>query len=560
MADVTVVNSIHSHDPRVPLGPLYLSSFLEAHGYEVDFRDYQVCDNGDVGTPEQFTSWLSGSARVLAVSTLSSSLPLVLSSLSRRQFRNQIETVVLGGPGVSNLGPQILQSFSGVDVVVCGEGEQTLLEVIRELDDGGSLDNVPGVSYRHGRGIRQNPPRDRINDLDQLPFPAYHHVDLKDYTERTDFDRIPLAVLSARGCPYACTFCDIPGIWRGGIRYRSVSNVIRELEVLKANHGIPRFHVADDTFVYEKERVLEFCRLLKAHGLNMPWSCLGRVDRMDEQLLYHLSDANCDTIFYGIESGSDEVLEKINKRFTAAEALDVVQQSLQYMKVHVSLMWGFPFESIDDLYDTVVTLLAMHHMGAEPHLNLLVPLPSAEITSSFPKQRSGKKAWEVGWDWAMMENYEYGDELHDLIARYPDIFAPFYCLESPDFDRKVALLESWGLGLGGPRPPRATSPHASFGEISETDESQLPEIAEQIKLRCIGDRKFILDASDCLLYEPSPRYVELFQACQCRDRFGRVVEALSATSAKSPQETREFVIKVLSKFSERGFLAERPQQ
>ncbi|MFC1639500.1 B12-binding domain-containing radical SAM protein [Gemmatimonadota bacterium] len=559
IADVTVVNSIHSHDPRVPLGPLYLCSFLEAHGYDVDFRDYQICDDVDVGKPEHFAAWLSGAAPIVAISTLSSSLPLVLASLSRTQLRDQIETVVLGGPGVSSLGTHILRLFPSVDIVVRGEGELTLLELVKQLRNGGSLDQVSGITYRDGRDIKQNSPRERLHDLDVLPFPAYHHVDLQEYTKRTEFDRIPLAVLSARGCPYMCTFCDIPGIWSGGIRYRSVANVLQELDLLRTDHGIPRFHVADDTFVMDRERVFEFCSALEDRDFDMPWSCLGRVDRMDEEVLQRLAAAKCDTIFYGIESGSDEILQRIGKGFTAGEAMDVVQLSKNYMKVHVSFIWGFPFEILDDLYDTTITLLAMFRMGAEPHLNVLVPLPSAEINKTYRKHRSSQKAWEIGWDWAMMENYEYSNELHDLIGRHPDIFAPFYRLDSPDFDRKLSLLESWGLGLGNARPPHHKGGERAHDASLELEgDTRLPAISDDVLLRNIGKRWYIFDLTDCLLFEPGPRYAELFRACQRRDRLEQTVATLSLSAGCSAKEAQRFVVKVLRKFAERGFLTRSP--
>lgn len=577
MADITVVNAVHSHDPRVPLGPLYLCSSLEAQGYEVDFRDYQVCDDEGLGTPDQFQQWLTGAAPVVAFSTLSSSLPLILASLSRKEMREKLDTVILGGPGVSSLGREILGSFPGVDIIASGEGERTLVECLQRLGNGGSMETVAGITYRdHGR-IRVNPNRQRIENLDALPFPAYRHINLDDYTARTDFERIPLAILSARGCPYTCTFCDIPGIWRGGIRYRSVPNVIQELEELKEAHQLPRFHITDDTFVLGRERLEEFCKTLKGRRLDMPWSCLGRVDRMDEDLLRTLADANCDTIFYGIESGNDAILERIRKGFTVSQALEVVKASLAFMKTHVSFIWGFPFESLDELYDTIITLLVMHSMGAEPHLNLLVPLPSSEIHRTFGGRRQSLKAWEIGWDWAMMENYEYRPELHHLIDSFPGIFAPFFCLESPDFDRKVQLLASWGLTGGNPRasggdgasqiegtgpstshenppvshevpPPRT---HGLTGGL--VDGPTLPGVSHAV-LRRIGHEHYLLNTRDCNLYRAGPRTVELFRACQRGDELEDAMTTLRGATGSSPEAAREFIRKMLQKFAERGFL------
>jgi hypothetical protein len=276
---------------------------------------------------------------------------------------------------------------------------------------------------------------------------------------------------------------------------------------------------------------------------------------MDDEVLRALADANCDTIFFGIESGSDRVLGRIRKRFSSSDALAVVRRSLEYMKAHVSFIWGFPFEELEDLYDTVIALLAMNNMGAEPHLNMLVPLPSAEMNREFADRRKSLRAWEIGWDWAMMENYEYGEMLHDLINRHPDVFAPFYCLDSPDFDHKVKLLESWGLGLGKPRAPKQRM-HGRLPDNGQMllPDSRLPSLSEGVVLRRVGNKDFLLDLSDCFLYEPGPKSTELFHACRRGDTLGEALQRLVAATGCSTENARHFVMRTLRKFADRGFL------
>ncbi len=558
MADITIVNAVRSHNPRVPLGPLYLCSFLEQSGYDVDFRDYQLSGGCGVGTPAHFESWLAESAPVLAISTLSSSLPLVLAAVSRPELRRQVEKVVLGGPGVTSLGREILERFPAVDVVVSGEGEITLHRLMEQLQSGGSLTEIPGITFRHGSQVGVSSPAARIEELDRLPLPAYHKISLREYTELTDWDRIPLAVLSARGCPFACSFCDIPGIWNGGIRYREVASVVEEVKLLIRDHHIDRFHITDDTFVMNRERVLDFCQAIEDEELQLQWSCLGRVDRMDEEILRRLATAGCDTIFYGVESGSDAILERINKGFTVRQAMEIVRLSTQYMHSHVSFIWGFPFETMPDLYDTVITLLAMHRMGAEPHLNLLVPLPSAELHRRYRERELGIRAAEIGWDWAMMENYRYGDDLLELIRLHPDIFAPFYCFDSPQFHEKVGLLESWGLGLGRPAEADATRrSHPGGARFVPGHGVQLPALADGVTLRTIGGRSFVFDAHDCLLYEPSQKQVEFLRACARREDSGEYVRVRAAMAGATENEISDHVSRAVSQYAAKGLLAIR---
>jgi hypothetical protein len=231
------------------------------------------------------------------------------------------------------------------------------------------------------------------------------------------------------------------------------------------------------------------------------------------------------------------------------------------MKAHVSFIWGFPFEELEDLYDTVVALLAMHNMGAEPHLNMLVPLPSSDMNREFADRRQSLRAWEIGWDWAMMENYEYGDDLLDLIKRHPDVFAPFYCLDSPDFHRKLKLLESWGLGLGKPRPPtKRTAEELPHGGEPLPPNFPLPGVSADTVLRRVGGKNYVLDLCDCLLYEPGPKSTILFSACQRGDTFEQVQRQLSENAACSAEQAKTFVQRMLSKFASRGFLSSGSQQ
>jgi radical SAM superfamily enzyme YgiQ (UPF0313 family) len=221
-----------------------------------------------------------------------------------------------------------MERFPAFDIAVVGEGEMSLVELLRALRTGRPLAGVSGLVIREGEGLRETGRRPFIADLDTLPFPAWDL--LEGFPERYlpapfKVQQLPAATLvTSRGCPNTCIFCD-RSVFGSSCHAYSAEYVVRQMVELHRRYGIREFSFEDDTFVTFKVRLKEICERLIDLQLDISWSCLGRVNHVTPENLRLMRQAGCWQISFGIESGSAEVLALINKRVT----LDQVHQAVR---------------------------------------------------------------------------------------------------------------------------------------------------------------------------------------------------------------------------------------
>ena len=456
--DITLVNistplpSNGGEKPNVyaPLGCLYLISSLERAGFRVDFRDYQLyaADAPDPLDIDLLCTFLEEPAPVVGFSCMVSMLPFVMLGTRRFKELHPSCTVVLGGPGPSGVAERIISAWPWIDVVVKGEGEETLVELLTVLRTDGDRGAVPGISYREGPRTCKTVARSRIRDLDGIPMPAYDRIDLSRYT--------CVSVVTGRGCPYRCTFCDVGPLWGNKTVMRSVGSVMDELTLLRDRFGQHTIHVADDTFDLARGRTEEFCDRIKE--LELRWSCLARIDLMDEALIERMAGAGCDAVFLGIESGSDAVLRKIKKKFTIEEATVKAEMSTRYMdRVITSYIWGFPFETMEDFKLTLLSVVSMWHLGAMAGLKLLSPMPLSQLGIRYRDRLAFSE--DLCSVFASLGNMVPGETekraalpsaFKDCIREYPDIFSGFYYIECDGIEDKVEYLKRFSRRVGVP--------------------------------------------------------------------------------------------------------------
>ncbi len=208
--------------------------------------------------------------------------------------------VVVGGPHASALPGEMLEHGPAIDGVVIGEGEETFSELIDRLERGRPTEDIAGMALRNGKGVEVGPARKRIDDLDALASP-YDYYD-------------GYMILSARGCPGNCTYCGSPAMWGRKVRWHSAEYTLDMIEKMVNGQGRRFITVKDETFTFNRKRVLKICDGIVKRGLNFLWSCDTRADTLNEEVLFAMRKAGCQRISLGVESASPEILKTINKR------------------------------------------------------------------------------------------------------------------------------------------------------------------------------------------------------------------------------------------------------
>ena len=276
--------------------------------------------------------------------------------------------IMIGG-SVSTSIPDIALNTLSADIACIGEGEITAVEVSNHIERKEKLSSVRGIYYREGKNIIKNKPRAPIKDLDSIPFPAYDLFPMdiyisnpvgyinKDKWNKGDVlsdVKIPKStnINVTRGCPYRCNFCyhDYLG---PGYRHRSPQNILKEMDFLNKKYGITYFLWADDEAIINKVFINEFCDLMIKSKRNYQFAIAGRVNLVNEKMLNKLKDAGCNMVGYGIESGSQKILDAMNKQVTVEQAENAIKLTKKiFGDVDCSFMVGYPGETKKTLKET----------------------------------------------------------------------------------------------------------------------------------------------------------------------------------------------------------------
>ncbi len=457
-ADITLINlnmlfmrygEEVERELHVPLGPLYLTRALEDAGLSVDFRDYQCVDSDEPFEMSVFLDFLRDPAPVIGLSCMANLLPFTILAMRALKQAYPDRTLVLGGVGSKAVEEQILARFPWIDVLCRGEGERTAIELLQAIRQGGDLGAVDGISYRSNGSIHHTPDRARITDLDAIPFPAFDKVDLKRYAG--------YGMMTSRGCPYLCTFCSVAPVWNLESYSRGPNNIVDEMEFLHREADVDLFLFQDEFFVSGKTQVMEFCRELSSRGIDVQWKAFGRVNLVDEEMMRAMAECGCVELRFGIESGSDRVLQAIKKGFTAAETLEVVPRAVEiFPRVDAFFVWGFPFETMEDFQQSLFQMVSFRMLGARILPSLLSLLPQTEVFRVWSQKAelefcpylfpefvfTGHEVCRGGRIELPQKHREY----FDLITGNPDVFPGFFHIDlAGNVLPKLQLLRQFGF-------------------------------------------------------------------------------------------------------------------
>lgn len=372
--DILLVNAsvrTRSRHSRLspPLGLAYIGAVLLQHGYSVTAEDCNLTDFN----PVRMRRLLEDRApRIVGISV---STETYLSALRIAAMAKDVDpavTVVVGGPHASVMHRDVA-AMRDVDIVVRGEGEYTMLAIADWLIGGkGTLETITGITYAAGAGVVVAPDRQFIQDPDELPMPA------RDLFPLPMYDRAMSVLMSRGGCPCDCAFCAVNNIWQGGRRFRSARNVVNEIVELIRTQDCDEINFADDTFTLSRKHVVKLCEAFAEAGdvARCEWRCTTRVDMVDRALLELMREAGCTSITFGVESGSQRILDSIDKGITREQVLEAVVSTLELgMDVLCSFMFPHPDDTVETAGEQQAFMEQLVGLGATVSLALTTPFP-----------------------------------------------------------------------------------------------------------------------------------------------------------------------------------------
>ncbi len=358
-----------AESPSPPLGLSYVAAACEAVGAQVMIIDYAV----EKYSPEKLTTTLSlFQPDVVGVTSVTMNFYQAIQIVKAvKRFNFEILTM-MGGPHVSFDVRGTLENCPELDLIVYGESEATLYELIPQIEAYPSWQQIKGIAYRVGNSIVVTPKRPLITHLDALPQPARHLLPLSRY-QALGF---PITIITSRGCPNRCIFCLGRRMVGHKARFRDPKLVVDEIEQI-LDYGITRINIADDLFTANKRRVMALCDEINQRGVSFGWSVFARVNTVDPDMLTRMRAAGCDNVSFGIESGNPEILKRVKKGITLAQVKKAVAWSQQIgLRTHASFMVGLPGETPDTLAQTQQFA---ESLNIEYGFHFLAPFPGTTI-------------------------------------------------------------------------------------------------------------------------------------------------------------------------------------
>jgi len=380
------------------LGIGYVASYLEKKGgHNVTIVD---AHSENVSIEETVDKILSFSPEVAGLTATTHNRLQAIMVIKLLKKKKPDLMIMVGGPHFSLSDKNALEVVDEIDVVVKREGEITSKELLDVWPNRGELKDVLGITYRDSSGkVISNPDRPFLRDLSQLPFPAWHLYDLDKYQKKiygTEFRTI--GVISARGCPNQCVFCDNAAFSKSILRLRTPKNFVDELEFLNKKYGFEGFNFWDDTLTVSKSHVLGICREIIDRGLDIKWYARARVNTVDEEVIDIMKKAGCRRISFGIESGSPRILKEIKKNITLEQARYAVKLSSEAgLIVSLNFIVNLPTETIEDLKmsaDLIKELRSYRNVEASYGFALIYPGTEMEWSA----KKKGILARDFSWN------------------------------------------------------------------------------------------------------------------------------------------------------------------
>jgi len=356
-------------DTHYPVGQAYLGAVLDEAGYETELLNLTNSKWEDV-QEEVINKIKQWKPDIFGVSILSNSRTSALKLLKTIKKISPKTKIIAGGIHTTFLYEQVLDNYP-VDFVVLGEGDKTILELIKAIEQKKNLSyfkKINGIAYKFKGEIIKSKTRERITNLDSLPIPK--HDFFKQFINKSNCAYI----MTSRGCPFNCSFCPSSAYWGRRLVQRSAENVFKEIKYLiKKYPNLNFIRFLDDEFICNNQRVIDLCKMILKEDINIKWNCLGRASSMNEELVKWMKKAGCVEITFGIESGSQRILDKMGKKVKISQIINAFELCKKYKIIPSFLaIIGSPGENSESVNETIKLARRLNE-AVEPAILIVFP-------------------------------------------------------------------------------------------------------------------------------------------------------------------------------------------
>ena len=361
-----------SETPSPPLGLSYLAGALSAAGIEVKILDLVVFPYSRSGLQKLIETFKPAMVGLTAVTMTFNDAMTVVKDV--KGIDSDL-TTVMGGPHVSFCARETLVDNPELDIIAIGEGERTIVDLCRAVENDLDLAEVRGIAYRRGDDILRTDPAEPIKNLDDLPLPDRKLLPLGRYRALN----LPISMTTSRGCPFKCIFCVGRKMVGARVRYRSPEKVVDELQYLNGLN-FHQINIADDLFTANKDHCLGVCDEIIKRDLKLAWTSFARVDTVSEDVLGKMKAAGCSAVSFGIESADPQILRTIKKGITRDQVEAAVGMCRKAgITPYASFILGLPGETPDTIKATMNFGEHLKRLGLAYGFHLLAPFPGTEV-------------------------------------------------------------------------------------------------------------------------------------------------------------------------------------
>ena len=371
----------------IPYGLATIAGILKSAGYDVEIYDINALRPGreEIVRVLEGKEWdIAGISGLITTYDFQNWLAGLLKKL-------QPHAPVISGGGLATSISHLLLQNDSVDICVIGEGERTMLEICSAYEKGSDLGNISGIKCRSNGHILDTKPRENIQNLDSIPLPAWDLLPTEIYLQNPIWGDLAgnssgfkrdvevsksMNIISSRGCPFSCNYC-YHLFGRSSYRFRTAQNVIDEIELLVGRYGVDFIGFVDDNMMASEKRLLEFCDLMEMKKFPITWGCHGRVTSAKPEILKCMAEVGCVWIGYGIESGSQKILNAMNKKATVEQAKQAIINTRKAgIYPNTTFLFGYPGENRRSIQETIEF---KRELGIECGSFFVTPYPGAPL-------------------------------------------------------------------------------------------------------------------------------------------------------------------------------------